>query len=271
MHCVWGVQVRLAVLKYVKPGTIPDVSEAVEALFERDIAPQLDPTIFNSPDDFRRDYLYSAEISTVLLKHETSLRVLFNSISRIAKPSGSKKLGLLLGVSEWKGLVRRLELIDHDLTDRDCTLCFICSRMKVIDGGSDKGFVKESSLPFEGFLEAICRAALLKAWPTPAEVEESGLADAGEFVRFLRRDDPARHKAMCEERAVVWGALPSTPPPECIENMISLLIQIIEEQLYGETASKTKNKKKGLGADMQLSTNEMAKWNTLWKEAGGFA
>lgn len=257
--------VRLAVLKYVKTGKIPDVSDAVETFLANDIAPHCDPTIMGPTDEFRREQLYTLEVCEVLMKYESSLRTLFNAVGRIAKTPGSRKLGLLLGVAEWKTLVRRLELVDYDLTDRDTTLCFICSRMAVVDSGSAHGEVKESSLPFEGFLEAICRAALLKAWPTPAEIDESDYNDAGAFIRNHRRDDPAKHKEMCEERAVAWGVAPSIPTYECVTNMIMLIIQTIEEQAVGDSDAPAKSGGK-MGVDMKITDTEMAKWNKLWKQ-----
>ena len=45
--------------------------------------------------------------------------------------------------------------------------------MLVIDGWTDRGHAKESCLPFEGFLEALCRVSALMALPTDAEVNES--------------------------------------------------------------------------------------------------
>ena len=60
-------------------------------------------------------------------------------------PPSLKSLGVLLSLSDWKTLTRRLELIDADLTERDATLCFVNSRMAVIDGTSDRGKLKELS------------------------------------------------------------------------------------------------------------------------------
>ena len=43
--------------------------------------------------------------------------------------------------------------------------------MCVIDAQSIVGRIKEMHLPFEGFLEAVCRVAAIKALPTDTEVE----------------------------------------------------------------------------------------------------
>lgn len=51
--------------------------------------------------------------------------------------------------------------------------------MAVIDSRTKKGSDKENNLPFEGFMEALCRLSVLKALPTDAELAETGCSDAG--------------------------------------------------------------------------------------------
>ena len=63
--------------------------------------------------------------------------------------------------------------LDPEMALADALLCFAWSRMLVIDGWTDRGHAKESCLPFEGFLEALCRVSALMALPTDAEVNES--------------------------------------------------------------------------------------------------
>lgn len=97
--------VRLAVMKYILPGKMADVSESVDELLRNDLGPYLDPTIFSTPDDFRREHLYSPEVAAVLLQHEPSLRHLFGAVAKVSMIPGTKKLGILMGMVEWKTCV----------------------------------------------------------------------------------------------------------------------------------------------------------------------
>jgi hypothetical protein len=95
-------------------------------------------------------------------------------------PAGtSKSAAALLSITEWKELLKGLGLIGLDITERDARLCFACSRMAVIDGTTTRGMAKENNLPFEGFLEALCRLSMLKSLPTDAELQQYDCSDAG--------------------------------------------------------------------------------------------
>jgi len=255
--------VRLAVMKYVMPGLTSDVSDALNSLFVNNINPHLDPTIFASPDDFRRNHLYQPAVAATLMKHEVSLRNLFNVMARVARPSTAKKLGLLVGLQQWKDFTRRLELIDHDLTERDTTLSFVCSRMVVIDSCTERGMVKDNTLPFEGFLEALCRAAMLKAWPTADEVAVSQHADVGSLLRYMKKEQPVQHKEMCEDRAVPWGDEPLLPVATCVENLINYLLRTVEAKINKGRPDIAR------WPDFELSLGEAKIWSKQYKDTGG--
>ena len=66
--------------------------------------------------------------------------------------------------------------MDRDLSERDALRCFSWSRMAVEDYQSHKGHHKNTVLPFEGFLEALCRVAAQKALATDEEVLRARIA-----------------------------------------------------------------------------------------------
>ena len=106
---------------------------------------------------------------------------------------------------QWKDLMRRLRFTGADLTERDATLCFMASRMLVIDSHTEKGKKKCESIRLEDFLEAMCHVATLKALPTEEEVASSGCADAGEYLIKLETEHPMKLQQLERERGIPWG------------------------------------------------------------------
>ena len=78
-------------------------------------------------------------------------------------------------------------------------LAFIWSRMLIVDEMSVKGRSSILQLGFEDFLEVIVRFAHIKAMPTEAELTESGLPHAGEFLAALS-ENPEAEAAFHDER-----------------------------------------------------------------------
>ena len=62
---------------------------------------------------------------------------------------------------------------------------------------------------------------------------DSPHSDPAAFVRYIRREEPARHKALCEARAAPWGSEPLEPLAKCVENLVLYIVQTIEEQAVG--------------------------------------
>uniref|UniRef100_A0A7S2NT92 Uncharacterized protein n=1 Tax=Haptolina brevifila TaxID=156173 RepID=A0A7S2NT92_9EUKA len=101
--------------------------------------------------------------------------------------------------------------------------------MKVIDENSPASRKRLGGLDFVDFLEALCRLALQKAWPSNDVLAKSDCVDALQYLTKLKVDDPAAHRALMEERAVPWDAEPFLRPAQCIENMVKGLIREVEE------------------------------------------
>ena len=145
-------------------------------------------------------------------------------------------------------MLRALEMMQDDLTDRDATLCFVWSRMCVIDPRTRLGHMKESHLPFEGFLEALCRLAILKALPTDYEISEGicrgdemaelrGCEDAGEYLARLLDDAPGEYQELMLERATPWGDEPDQPVCRCVAHLLSLIVRLIKREIAAEVAT----------------------------------
>ena len=204
------------------------------------------PTVVLDPDKFRRDHCYTIEVVNVLTPHEPSLRNIFKGVAGGSGRSG--KGSDMVALDEWCNFVQALGFIGIDLTARDAAFAFAWSRMAVINGRSDRGYIKESSLPFEGFMEAICRIAALKALPTDAEIAEAKQPNAGAFMAALKADEEDAYLAMLAERATPWGSEPTLQPmARCIEHTIAMIIYQMEWDVAG-----TEN--------MKLSEQEAVAW-----------
>ena len=237
--------VTVAVNRYVVTKKIKDVSEAVYVLIVEQIQPRVDEAILRDYNHFRKQ-CYDLKVTEVLAKHETSLRSIFG----VAAGSGcdSKTAAALLSLDEWTNLLKALDFIGRDVTERDARLCFSCSRMVVIDDRTAKGYQKANNLPFEGFLEALCRLCMLKALPTDDDIEKTGCDDAGIFMQKLLAgslpewftdsldSDSAgltEAAAFMHSRAANWGEASVHSLDRAVNHLIACMIRTIEEDSRG--------------------------------------
>jgi len=132
-----------------------------------------------------------------------------------------------------------------DLSVTDAVHCFTSSRMTVVDTSTTRGVIRANHLPFEGFLEALCRAASLKGWPEAWEMSTLGFSEIVPFVEYMNQTDPraiqadaharitasgapgswthSEWPAMRRERRVALGNEPLTPVAEGLQYMLALL------------------------------------------------
>jgi len=239
--------VHIAVFRYMSSKKLSDVSEALERLLRYDIAPLLDPCIFGTTltNAYRERCCYTREVDATLRRHEPSLRELFKASCRPDAAAGREKTELM-SFDEFKALMRGLSILaDGDVSERQVSMCFSWSRMAVIDSTSDKGRLKETHLPFEGFLEALCRLGGMAALPTDDEISAAGCSDAGASLNYLRAQDENQYKQLKAERAAEWGSSPKQPLSRCVDHLCAVMIRKAEA---GGGAQSSK--------DLQLSTKE---------------
>lgn len=147
--------------------------------------------------------------------------------------------------------------------------------MAVADGQTIGGRLKETCLPFEGFLEALCRLAMLKALPTDAEIAEAGTQDAGTYMTWLRELNLGLYQQMLKERCCSFGELPRIQPlHRCVEHLITIIIRRIE----GSQGTHDKDKAAGdelaireAGDDVRLEHKEVHKWASAVFHGATFA
>ena len=160
-----------------------------------------------------------------MLHHfEPSLRIIFGALQQVRGPAKR-----LLDCSVWKKLLRLLDLCQADLSTRDAALCFVWSRMSVPDPCSVVGKARARCITFEGFCEALCRVACLKALPTDAELEASGCENAGSYLSEMQASRPLEYGSFLETRRTAFGHSPAhQPASRCLHHLLSLVMYTIE-------------------------------------------
>lgn len=237
--------VHIAANKFVRSGLLTDMSEAVSRLVEVHMQSRM-PGPTAPADVFRRQVAYREDVSRTLAGHEKTLRSLFAAIADVGDGSRTDKLTYqlvssersLISVGEWLAFLRQAGLMGEDLTERDAKLAFIFSRMCTVEGHSVRGYVREVNLPFEGFMEALCHAATLKAWPTPAEIALAGRADIGEYMD---------NGGLTAEQATPWGRESPTLAATNVHTLLTLITSRVRGRGWRE-------------GDEMLSEAEVRKW-----------
>ena len=241
--------VEVAINRWVKPGAIRDISTAVRQLFAELIEPRVDKRIFRDYNDFRK-LAYESTVNDVLCKYESSLRNAFSVAS--GTEFGHKNL---LSLAQWSEFIRALGFIGVDVSERDVSLSFVMSRMAVIDARTTKGETKANHLPFEGFMEAICRLSMDKALPTDEELSKAKCSDGGMFLLMLAKKE--LDEEILDEfvdfkstHAIDWGGEPMQPLARCVEHMVTSIIRTIIDEVSSASGSVV----------LHLSKNDAHAW-----------
>jgi len=239
-----GALVHVAILRYIKSRVLTDVSEALHCLLEH-VHKRVRPETCVDPDRFRAEHCYTKDVTAELARREPLLHMIFDRLSNLGGISGPHGGDAsLMSFGEWEALIKGLDFVGVDLSERDVLLTFLWSRMAVINGRTERGALKESGLPFEGFIEALCRIAVLKALPTDDEIAKSSCASVGQYLTMLRAEDEARYDHMLLARATPWGVEQSLQPTaRCVAHVIDLIAHRIatdlEYEMQGEQPELT--------------------------------
>ena len=245
--------VHIAILRYVATGIIFDVSDALRKLLVDDIRPQLNPKVLKpTPNVFRKAACYREDVDKVLKIFEPSLRAIF---AGMCCTSGTGDKERHLNLNEWKMLLRSVDIIGNDCSERDAAMCFAWSRMCVADELiSQHTKMRDTHLPFEGFMEAIVRLSLLKALPFDAEIEDAGSTDAGEYLRELRLNHEEAYQNLLIVRNPQWGDEPMQPIDRTVFHLCAMLVRRVVESMSGAISSGP------AGISFQVSSTEAHKF-----------
>jgi hypothetical protein len=226
--------VQIAIKRFVDTKAMDDVSEALARFLSEDILAKLKST-HAPPNDFRLRHLYTREVDEVIGPRLGSLRAVFEALVGRGKLRRLKLLSLI----EWLAFLRAANITGADVSERDAALCFVWSRMYVANDRTENGTLRQEALPFEGFLEALCRVSTLKALPTDAELDAAKLShNAGSYLADLKLNHVDKYNSLMK-RARPWG---SEPPPHlpvhrCVEHLCSILIHAVDQAGDGEISA----------------------------------
>ena len=206
-------------------------------LFSR-IAAGIEPKLIAPPNSFRKRICYTEAVSQVLKRNELSLRCVFGGLclacERRQRKMGVKGSGALIDLATFMASCRKLELLGPDLAERGAVLSFCWSRMAVRDISSEKGARRMSHLPFEGWLEALCHLAALKAIPTDAQIEESLDEHAGAHLSRLRSEQGKEFRNLLARGANKWGDDQlSQPFDRAVAHLLAIITHAIETDVQG--------------------------------------
>ena len=230
--------VTIAVTKYILTGVEVRTGKAVERLITYDVQMHSHPAALLDANTFRRTQIYTREVCDVLEPHVVTLRNIFLSLTD-GCPSGGRKL---IDLRMWLGLLRASRCIGPDLSEQTAVLCFSWSRMAVVEPRTVSGFKKENMLPFEGFLEALCRVAQHKALPTDEEIvaahdtKRTQVRHAGSFLAYLEHVNAGAYAKLLRDRHTGWGEEPSRMPwqqpiDRRVEHTIAILVYEMKRQV----------------------------------------
>ena len=206
-------------------GETGEVSVALERLLTLEVAACVGVEKLAMPDDFRRQHAYTAEVCAELGRKQGWLRRCFDVAAGLRTPMlvGAVRA---LTLEQWLELLQRLDLLTGvDVGEAEAVLCFSWSRMCCTDSATLRGRHREVTLPFEGFIEALCRLAALKALPSDLQIVRSGMVDAGWYLGDMREKQPSQYDSFLRANARTWGssAPMSQPMARCIAHLLELM------------------------------------------------
>jgi hypothetical protein len=214
MQCL----VRIAIAKYVHAGEgtrrgraqtekISDVSEALETLLTKDIAPNLPAEANVVPDTLRRGRLYTHVVHESLERSEAPLRAIYDFYAAVsedddanAQPivSGAEIFSRQLAISmeEWFTLLEDARILDPDndaehaaFGRREAVLAFVWSQPFITD--EIKRREKMQHLTFTDFVEALARVTAFLPLPSPEVLKANG---ARSCAHFFLQEEQGKHE-----------------------------------------------------------------------------
>ena len=176
----------------------------------------------------------------MLSRHQATLLALFTVYAgEQAQVSAVLESATALSYGEWLTFCADMSIVDAEFTQREATLCFLWSRIRVPKESDEKDRRRMCNLRFEDFLEAITRLATCKCLPTDDEVADCGFEDGGQMLLALRKL-PNEELAFKAARPQEWDSELRQPIWRCLHHLIALCVHTVTEVVHGSSSGDLK-------------------------------
>jgi len=239
--------VRIAIARFVDTGQVPDVSDSVQALC--DLIRQGVPIEAKQNSNlFRTKHCYHVHTDRVLQREWINLKAIFDTYAKTNTDlSDTLQSSSMLSIGEWMRFLGDVGLLQSgQISVFGAKMAFMWSRVRMQRNITDRSEMRLRSLHFEDFLEAFVRVATIIALPTDHELEESGAADAYEYLKAISGDMGAKSRkleAYVQEYKSGWLNEPRQGAFRCVHHFANFMVRTIEgntsRSLHGQADMKT--------------------------------
>ena len=220
--------VLIAIYKFVIPGAILDIADAIEELL-RMIASRSPPEALQNSNEFRRRFCYTEQMDNVLSKHMRSLRNIYDVYAGVVHDiHDGLEDNRWMSAAEWIRFCTDLGLVERFLPFRCAMQIFLWSRIRSRDDhqlGSEK---RLRHLFFEDFMEALVRMAVMVPLPTDADIAYLGCVDGGDYLQQLLTQDAEAFDSFAQERSQDWTREPRQRASRCVDHLLLYVIRTME-------------------------------------------
>lgn len=182
------VIIRIAVAKF---GEAPDAVEAaavygkglvgyMRRLLVDNIMANLPPVAAELSDEFRNTRLYNSDVDQAFTPHMPLLKMIYKRYLWRAQSGRRPKL---MGLEHWSKIMDDCHMINAEFTTRESKLCYLRAKMVTVDEIADR--VRNESLTFIEFLEALARVAEYNWYPSDEELHQMRYPNRLDFVKAV--------------------------------------------------------------------------------------
>jgi hypothetical protein len=198
---------RIAAAKYIDTRKSQDLIASTRKLLTEHILPNRGEgscnALIDDPTQFRKLYVYTEAVDKELRKHLALFQQMYGAYCR------NGAVGM--NIREWLAMLKDLEFLNYDFTNREAKLAFVWAKSRVID--EVKSREKIHRMTFYDFMEGLLRVAQLKPLPVvPADLDRLVVTKAlkeptlRHWLTLSVSKKAKKALKVVERRSSEWGA-----------------------------------------------------------------